>query len=538
MISYTQKNFLVVDDFTEFRNSIKGMLRQIGATNVDVATTGEETIQCCRKKKYDIILHDYNLGPGKNGQQVLEELILQKLLSPHTIFIMVTAENSLAMVMGAVEYEPDDYLTKPFNRAALLQRLDKLVERREAMEAINSAADKGQWAEMIRACDELMQNNRRYAAMALRKKAFAMQQLNQRKALETLLRDTIAQRAVPWALIMLGKLLLAQGDAVQVEGLMNDAIRQFPQLPALYDVLAEAQIMLGQNAVAQSTIQEALKTSPRAIRRQMKLGTLAKTNGDLEVAVRAYRDAVDMGRGSCLKSPDNYINFVNMVNEQAAQSGAGTLDRRFQEESMHMLAEVNKDYADDKSVLARSYLSQAQTLKNSGKAREADQWAKRAVENIKSLPHFFAADTALDIVKQLNELGQGNAAHQVMKTCAEMYGDDPKIQQSLSQHEGGTELLTQVNQARQMNKTGALLYEKRQFVEAMQPFREASDLQPRNITIVLNAVQNLLQVMQLQPEERESLKQECIKYLGNLNEMPPGDARYERFQKLRRLVMS
>lgn len=537
MISYTSKSFLVVDDFTEFRNSIKSMLRQIGAVMVDVATTGEETILMCKKKKYDIIMHDYNLGPGKDGQQVLEELVLQKLLPPHTIFVMVTAENTQAMVMGAMEYEPDDYLTKPFNRASLLQRLDKLVERREAMAAINAAAAKSAWADMVKACDELMATNKRYASMALRKKAMAMQEMGKSKELETLLRSILEQRPVPWAFLMLGRLLMARGDAQQAQVVVSNAIQQYPQLPALYDVLAAAQQQQGQLTAAQATIKEALKTSPRAIRRQMQLGALAKANGDLDMAARAYREAVGLGRGSCLKTPDNYLNFVNVVNAQVASSGE-LIDRRHQEEVMSMVSEVNKDYADDKAVIVRNTLAQATLLKNSGKSKEAEILARKAAEAAQHLPHFFSAEVAVEVVSQLRDMGQAETATQVLQTCAEMYGDDPKVQATVSSQEGGALLIDRANEARQLNRDGVLLYEKRQFAEAMQPFREASRLQPRNITMVLNAVQNLLQLTKIQPEQKESLKNECMDFLNNLNGMPPDDKRFERFQLLRKVALA
>ncbi len=74
MQDYSNKRFLVVDDFSDFRTSMKSMLRDIGAKDVDTADRGEDALALCRHKRYDIILHDYNLGAGKNGQQVLEEL--------------------------------------------------------------------------------------------------------------------------------------------------------------------------------------------------------------------------------------------------------------------------------------------------------------------------------------------------------------------------------------------------------------------------------------------------------------------------------
>jgi len=152
MLDYSNKRFLIVDDFSDFRNSVKAMLRDMGAREVDTADRGEEALSLCRNKRYDIILHDYNLGSGKNGQQVLEELIAGKLISHQCIFVMVTAESSQAMVLSALEHEPDAYLTKPFNRASLDQRLDKLVERKTALKSVLQALDKQDPAAVLSAC--------------------------------------------------------------------------------------------------------------------------------------------------------------------------------------------------------------------------------------------------------------------------------------------------------------------------------------------------------------------------------------------------
>ena len=64
MQDYSNKRFLVVDDFSDFRTSMKSMLRDIGAKDVDTADRGEDALAMCRPKRYDIILHDYNLGAG------------------------------------------------------------------------------------------------------------------------------------------------------------------------------------------------------------------------------------------------------------------------------------------------------------------------------------------------------------------------------------------------------------------------------------------------------------------------------------------
>ena len=110
------KSFLVVDDFGDMRSMLKNMLTSIGVTQINTAASGADAIDAITNQHYDIILCDYNLGPGKNGQQILEEIRYRELIGLHTIFVIISAENTRGMVMGAVEYEPDSYLTKPFTK--------------------------------------------------------------------------------------------------------------------------------------------------------------------------------------------------------------------------------------------------------------------------------------------------------------------------------------------------------------------------------------------------------------------------------------
>ena len=85
-----------------------------------------EAIGLLRNHKYDVVLCDFNLGDGKNGQQLLEEAKITNLIGPACAWIMITAEKTTEAVMGAVEYQPDGYLLKPITAAQLQTRLKKI----------------------------------------------------------------------------------------------------------------------------------------------------------------------------------------------------------------------------------------------------------------------------------------------------------------------------------------------------------------------------------------------------------------------------
>ena len=110
------KTVLVIDDFGDMRNMLVNIMRMLGAKKIDSAINGERAIEMMEENKYDIVLCDYNLGSGKDGQQVLEDARHRNLINMATIFIMVTAESTKAMVMGAIEHEPDSYVSKPFSK--------------------------------------------------------------------------------------------------------------------------------------------------------------------------------------------------------------------------------------------------------------------------------------------------------------------------------------------------------------------------------------------------------------------------------------
>ena len=135
--------------------------------DVDTADSGEQALRMCAQKRYDFVLRDFHLGDGKkNGQQVLEDLLLDKLISHECVFIMVTAESSQSIVLSALEHEPDAYLTKPFNRVGLAQRLEKLVQRKTLLKPILQALDRARPAEVLAACAELCKKDPRFARCA------------------------------------------------------------------------------------------------------------------------------------------------------------------------------------------------------------------------------------------------------------------------------------------------------------------------------------------------------------------------------------
>ncbi|MEH6566685.1 MAG: response regulator [Halopseudomonas sp.] len=527
MISYNKRRFLIVDDFSDFRGSVKAMLNQMAAQHVDAAANGEEAIKLCREQQYDIILHDYNLGEGKNGQQVLEELHHEGLISPNCIFVMVTAESSQAMVMAALEFEPDAYLTKPFTRASLQQRLDKLVERKTALQPILAPLAKQQYGAVLQACEQIIASQPRYAPLCQRYKADALKTLGLHEELQAQLQSLLADRPMPWALNMLANHWLERGELEQAEACLEQGISQFPMLPALFDGLARVKLAKGELLKAQVFLEQAVKISPNNPQRQAELGKLARANNDPDRAVRAYRQAVNLGRHSQFRDPEHHLNLAGSLQDQSGDTAPAP---KVLLEIRQTLGDLSKSWRHDPGLTARADLAQAKSLVKAGKQGEADELVRNAAGKLGKLDTFFSAEAALEVASQLRELGQPEQADAVLGTCAEMYGDDPKVMAGISAQTSNPTILQAGDQAQSHNRAGVQHYQKQQYAEALDSFRAAAALQPRNISFALNTAQSLLRLLLSAPTDE--LREECQACLEQVRSMPKSDHRYERYRKL------
>ena len=139
MFNLENLSILIIDDFSEMRNACRRMLTEYDPEAVDDCANGNDALEKMRRKKYDIVLCDYNLSESKDGQQILEEARHEGILDYSSLFMVITGENTRAMVMAAVEYEPDDYLTKPFTKEVLIKRLQRLIYRKQGLNLVGEA---------------------------------------------------------------------------------------------------------------------------------------------------------------------------------------------------------------------------------------------------------------------------------------------------------------------------------------------------------------------------------------------------------------
>lgn len=527
MIEYSKLRFLIVDDVTDFRSALTSMLRQLGVAEIVAATSGEQALSLCRRSTYDVILHGYQLGAGKNGQQVLEELHHQGLISPHAVFVILSADNSQAMVLAALECEPDSYLTIPFNLTSLRQRLDALLRMKSIFRPVFDAQLQSNHLDVLKACARITQQHPDYAPHCHRHQVAALAGLGRQQDQEQLLQKLVDERPTPWALVALGNLWRTTNRLDQARTLYEEGIHQFPMLPALYDGLAATAVAQGDPEQAQQFLAQGLRVSPNSLQRQQRMGQLAQQNQDHDQATRSFRQAVELGRHSLFSDPEDHLNLVSSLN---AQAGDGRLGHRPLAEIRKTLSELHKTWQADQPLQIRAQLLQARSLVNAGQAAEAQKLAVQAAAQVADLEGFFSADAALQVAEQLRQLGQPEQADRVLAICAEMYGDDPAVLADIARYTDDPAILQAGSHAIEWNRQAMQLYQQQDYPAALQLFRQALASQPRNISFALNTAQSLLRL--LHGTTTAELITECQRCLHQASGIPASDPRRERYQKL------
>ena len=216
-----------------------------GAHMVDTANNGDLGIAKIINNQYDIVLSDYELGKGKDGQQILEETRRSGLLKSSSIFILVTAASTVEMVMGALEYEPDGYITKPITHENLKTRLDKIVQEKNLFSDVDKATDQKKYKDAINACNKIAKEHPKYQIKALRIKSKLLLNLEYYDEAKKLFKNLVDARDFPWARLGLGKISYYEGNYDQALQIFQQLADEDNRNVEAYDWLSK--VYLSQN---------------------------------------------------------------------------------------------------------------------------------------------------------------------------------------------------------------------------------------------------------------------------------------------------
>jgi tetratricopeptide (TPR) repeat protein len=482
---------LIIEPHPGMRGSMHNMLNLCGITKIDHAVSASTAMRVLKTKHYAVILCEYDLVEGQDGQQLLEDLRHNKIIPLWTIFVMVTAERSYEKVVSAAELAPTDYLLKPFTADALLARLGRALARGKLFMPVYQLMDEGNLVAAIEACIEGETQNPRFATDFLRLRAELHVVLGQAAKAEVIYEKLFASKAVAWARLGLAKTLFMQNRLDEAEELLQSLVSENGKYLDAYDWLAKTHQAAGRFPEAQSVLQNAVAISPHVVRRLRKLGEVALEAGDMEIAEKSFQQVVSKARYSEFRDPEDHVKLVKTLVYKGDSLQAANVVRDLEKS----LAGINKTEA------CRAF-SSAMIHEQAGDAQLASEEFSAAVAACRGGAGL-SNDLKLDLAKSCLKNNLESDASQVMLEVMNNAGDNAAMAKAMKVFEqaGRKDLAESVakesrKQVIGLVSSGAEKAKRGDYRGAVELMTEAAYKFPDNPQVVFNAALSLLKCME------------------------------------------
>lgn len=503
-LNLSGKPILIVEDYPVMRKAIRNMLQGLGADFIIEADNGINAINAMGKQSFEVVLCDYNLGNGKNGQQVLEEARHRKLIPYQCVFIIISAEQTTSMVLGAMDNKPDEYLTKPFNTQQLLTRLERNFARKAYLASVEQEIERGNLMQAMANCDRLLaENNKKMQTPLLKLRAELAINTGDFKRAKQIYHDILAERELPWARMGLGIADYYQGNLNQAIECFQALLKENPLFMEAYDWLTKTYEQLDQHHDAQQILHHAVDLSPQSLLRQKKLAETADKNGNFEVATQAYKATVDLAKHSVHKSPTDFVNLAKLY----AKTNAG-------ENALQTLEAMRGEYLNNPEAELRASTLEAEVHQSLGDGEKASQAFERALELSQQLDNRVPKDVQLDLAKACFLNDQTDRANKILDRLIKGNIDDDqflndirRMQSSIGLHNHSEVLIEKTKQALvAANNQAVALYKQGRFHEALALLEETMANMPDNKTIVVNMLKIIIHDLKVNPIDGDKMR--------------------------------
>lgn len=329
---------LLVEGNALLRNVGATQLRDIGIGHVATATRLRDARMMLERERFDIVVcsRDFE-GSEQSGQDLLDELRRERLLSASTVFLMIVEQANYHHVVEAAEAALDALLVRPYNAVALGRRLTDARQRKRELGAVLRALDAGETEEALARALKRFGDKAPYWQYCGRVAAELLLVLK-RPAEAAMLFDRLAQPSISsatrsatpsagrptsdrpaWARLGAARARFAAGNIVQAEAVVEDERDN-----------ADAHDLLGRILVEQCEFEAALEhyrtatqLTPGCLLRQQHTGALAFYQGQPELALEHLERALALGIKSRLFDALTLLLVALLRHDQADAAAVG-----------------------------------------------------------------------------------------------------------------------------------------------------------------------------------------------------------------------
>ncbi len=526
LLDVSEKWVLVIDDLEGMRSQLRMSLSSAGFAKLHVVSCIKDALERMESSRYDVILCDYSLGDSTDGQQFLEYLRTNDLISRNTIFVIITAEQAYEKVVSASECAPDDYLLKPFTSAQFTARLEKLLEKQAYFLAIDKATDSKNWGKVIAECNKKLPLKDKYFIELCKIKASALMRDGRPQEAADAYQQVLNLRPVAWAKLGLARALSVLNKKDEAQKVVREILAESPQFMAAYDVLSDLLAATGDKKSALGVLQKAREVSPGTMSRIRELSSLAVSAGQPELAETVMREALLKHKYSPVREANDYA----VLSKALINQGKAT-------EALAMVNDAQKTFKDDHSAIIFA-ATESVAHCAVGNHSEADAALKRAMDHgdMSKLP----AQTVVSLADACFALGKEEDAHNLLRHAIQNNHEDDALKRKVHDvltaagkdpAEATALIEATTREVIQLNNDGVKKAQSGQLSEAIELLCEAANRLPNNLQIVANAALVMALHLVRNGNNSQELAQ-CLHYRSALVNKSPNNPKLAQIDTL------
>ncbi|MYN07144.1 response regulator [Massilia sp. FT127W] len=508
---------LTIEPHPGMRASLHNMLNLCGVTRIEDASSSGQAIRMLSSKTYDIVLCEYCLDGGQDGQQMLEDLRHHRLIQPATLFFMVTGEGQFNKVVSAAELQPNDYILKPFTADNMLERIARAFDKRQALSGIHQLVALGDQRGAIAACLDGEQQQPRYVADFQRLRAELHMELGEPELAEPIYAELYASKNIHWARLGQAKCLFLQGLHSESQAMLGALVEQNKRFLDAYDWLARTHEVGSDWSGAQAVLSEAVELSPHAVRRLRRLGEVALEAGDLDAAEQAWKQVVSKARYSEFRDPEDHARLVSTLVRKGDPVQAAAVIR-----------DLDKSLAGQRNTAVCSAISSAMLHEYTGNQTRLDESIQFALAGCRRATGL-SNDLRLDLARTCLEGGKPEQAAEVLRGVMRNAGNPAAMAKAMRVLEdaGQGELAQQLAaESRQevvdMVAVGAARAKEGDYKGAVELMMEAVAKLPDNGQVVFNAAVAVLKCLENTGWDG-TLGQDALNLIASVRRLDPSN---------------
>jgi len=506
---------LIIEPHAGMRATIHNMLTMCGLSKIDHVGSSNQAVKHLGTKPYDLILCEYALEGGQDGQQLLEDVRHHKLMPLSTMFFMVTAEGDYGKVVSAAELGPTDYILKPFTADLLLERIGRGLERRNALLPVYELMAAGSQREAIAACVEGEARHPRYLVDFMRLRAELHMFLGEPHEAEPIYRKLVETKAIAWARLGLAKTLFLRERYDEARDMLEDLVESNANFVDAYDWLARTHEAIGALDAAQAVLTEAVAVSPHAVRRLRKLGETALEAGDHDTAEKILKQVVSKAKYSEFKDPQDHVRLVQTLVRKGDPVQAAAVIR-----------DLDKSMAFQKHTPLCSAIASSLVHEYTGNEARLAESLATALAGSRDAPDL-RPDIKLELARTCIENGMEEGAAEVVRDVMRNAQNGAAVARAMAVFEkaGQAEMAQKLamesrQQVVDLVATGAAKAKSGDYKAAVVLMQEAATKLPDNPQVVFNAALAILKCLDHDGWD-ERLGQQASGYIAGVRRLDP-----------------